>query len=121
PYALKALLTPGLEDDGWLTDDEQSSGCSRAPFPIRMIDNVDLVGVSDAQQQKPVITIFAAGAFTDWTTAGGSCSTPQVHATVLAASNCRLESFAIDGTNVVSSAPPNDWPGIHVTRPTTGF
>jgi hypothetical protein len=121
PYAPVSVSNPGFEGPGWLTDDEFNSGCTRAPFPIRMIDNVDLVGVADASQQRPVITIFAAGPFTNWTAAGGTCNTPLVHATVLAASSCNLENFLVDGLNVFDSRPPNDWPGVQITRPTTDF
>ncbi len=117
PYA---PVPQGFEDFGWMTDGEFANGCNRRPFPIRMIDNVDIIGIADASGNKPVITIFTPPTYTDWTVGGGSCNTSLVHATVEAASSCRIEGVLVDGFNVLNSAPPNDWPGVFI-GPVTNF
>lgn len=105
----------GFESYGWMTAAEQAQGCNRGPFPIRMIDRVSIVG-DGAQALITIDEVGAGSGYNGWTT--GSCGTTTDQALVLGASNCRLENVRIDGTKMLNTAPPNDWPGILVTTAT---
>jgi len=116
----------GQEATGWIGDDE--IGCSsRKPFPIRMVDGVDLIGVPDAGGAMPKILIddVAAALFDpdENFTSSATCNADLLHAVVIAASDAVLKGFVIDGSTMTRKTlvpdldDPGDtddyrWPGV---------